>query len=87
MKLRRIVSVSALVALSVVVLAGAVLAWQIGPSNIVGMLLYDQRREGALVVGDRAPDVKLAKLDGSGDVRLAEFIGGKPLVIVFGSFT
>ena len=63
------------------------MAWQIGPSNIIGMLRYDQRREGDLKVGDPAPDVLLAKPDGSGDAHLSELIGGKPLVIVFGSFT
>jgi hypothetical protein len=63
------------------------MAWKIGPRNIIGMLRYDQRRDGKLQVGDPAPDVVLAKLDGSGEAHLSEHIGGKPLVIVFGSFT
>ena len=87
MRVRRILKVSALVVGGLVLIAGGLMAWQIGPRNIIGMLKYDQRREGDLVVGDRAPDVRLAKLDGSGDAQLAELIGGKPLVIVFGSFT
>ena len=66
--------------------AGA-LAWKIGPRNVVGMLRYDQRKEGSLKVGDRAPDVSLVSLDGKTTVRLAEHVGGKPLVLVFGSYT
>jgi hypothetical protein len=82
LKLRRI-----LLALGLLVLAaGGVMAWQIGPSNIVGMLLYDQRREGDLKVGDVAPDVVLERLEG-GPASLAESIGGQPLVLIFGSFT
>jgi peroxiredoxin len=50
------------------------------------MLRYDQRREGDLVVGARAPDVELVTLAG-GKLRLSERIGERPLVIVFGSFT
>lgn len=81
-KLRRI-----LLSLGLLVLAaGGVMAWQIGPSNIIGMLLYDQRREGSLKVGDLAPDVALERLEG-GSASLAEWIGGRPLVLVFGSFT
>ena len=69
-----------------VLAAGGVMAWKIGPRNIIGMLRYDQREEGKLKVGDRAPDVALEKIAG-GEAHLAEYIGGKPLVIVFGSFT
>jgi hypothetical protein len=69
-----------------VVVAGGVFAWQIGPRNILGMLRYDQRREGKLQVGDAAPDVVLATLDG-GEEKLSDHVGGVPLVLVFGSFT
>ncbi len=58
-----------------------------GPRNLIGMLRYDQRQEGTLKVGDRAPDVVLVALDGKTPVRLSERIGGKPSVLVFGSFT
>jgi len=58
-----------------------------GPRNVVGMLRYDQRVEGTLKVGDRAPDVGLVSLDGATPVRLAAQLGGKPTVLVFGSFT
>lgn len=58
-----------------------------GPRNLIGMLRYDQREEGALKVGDRAPDVGLIALDGSTPVRLSSELGGKPTVLIFGSFT
>ena len=82
MKLRRVL----LGLLLLVLVAGGVFAWQIGPRNIVGMLRYDQRREGKLSVGDVAPDVVLATLAG-GEDRLSAHVGGEPLVLVFGSFT
>lgn len=63
----------------------AAVAW-IGPRNVLGILRYDQRREGALRVGDPAPDVELVSLSGQ-TVHLRERIGGRPLVLVFGSFT
>jgi len=58
-----------------------------GPRNLIGMLRYDQRQEGSLKVGDRAPDVGLLDLDGTTPVRLAERLSGKPTVLIFGSFT
>lgn len=76
-----------LAALALIALVAGAAAYVIGPRNVVGMLLYDQRREGDLEVGDRAPDVVLGSLDGGGDARLEDFVGGKPLVLVFGSFT
>jgi len=82
MKLRRIVAC----VLVLVLLAAAGLAWKIGPRNIVGMLLYDQRREGLLQVGDLAPDVVLENLAGE-EVHLADSMGERPLVLIFGSFT
>ena len=58
-----------------------------GPRNLIGMLRYDQREEGTLKVGDKAPDVTLLELDGKTPVHLSGRIGGKPTVLVFGSFT
>jgi hypothetical protein len=59
-----------------------------GPRNIIGMLRYDQRQEGSLKVGEAAPNVDLLALDGTTPVPLKDSIGGgKPLVLVFGSFT
>lgn len=59
---------------------------QMGPRNFIGMLRYDQREEGELAVGDPAPDVVVAALDGS-DVRLRDRFGGRPVVLIFGSYT
>ncbi len=59
----------------------------IGPRNILGILRYDQRDEGTLQVGQAAPDLKLHPLDGSAARPLLAQAGGKPLVVVFGSFT
>jgi hypothetical protein len=72
--------------LVVVGLATAALV-TIGPRNLWGMLLYDQREEGNLRVGDQAPDVLLTALDGSTRVRLRDRVGEKPLVLIFGSYT
>ena len=58
-----------------------------GPRNLIGMLRYDQREEGKLKVGDHAPDVTLLALDGKTPVNLSSQLGGKPSVLVFGSFT
>ena len=72
---------------ALVLLRGGAAAVLVGPRNLIGMLRYDQRREGSLVVGDVAPDVALAAIDGGPDVQLASLMRGKPLVRGFGSFT
>lgn len=76
----------ALAVAALAVLGAAAASITIGPRNLVGMIRYDQREEGTLKAGDRAPDVELVALDGT-RVRLAERMGAKPLVLVFGSFT
>ncbi len=70
----------------IVVLLAGLAVWQIGPRNVLGMLMYDQRREGSLKVGDKAPDVTLRTLDDQ-DVRLLDHLGSRPLVVIFGSYT
>jgi peroxiredoxin len=42
---------------------------------------------GNLKVGGEAPDATLVALDGETRFQIQERIGGKPLVLVFGSFT
>ena len=81
--LRRVLLIVAVV----VGILGAFVAWRIGPRNIIGMIRYDQRKEGSLKPGDAAPDVTLVSLDGKTPVRVSEQVGGKPLVLVFGSYT
>ena len=44
-------------------------------------------RSGHLKVGDFAPDFSLQTLDKKSRVRLSSFRGGKPVVLVFGSYT
>ena len=83
----RLVKRIVLVAVALLAAAAGVVAWRIGPRNVIGMIRYDQRKEGALKPGDAAPDVTLVSLDGKTPVRVAEQIGGKPLVLVFGSYT
>jgi hypothetical protein len=78
------------VLLVVGVLLAAVVAFgiaRIGPRNIIGMLRYDTRKEGTLRPGSPAPDVALHVVSGPGTVRIADRIGRRPLVLVFGSFT
>jgi hypothetical protein len=74
-----------LCAVLVVAVAASTVTY-IGPRTVIGLLFHDTRREGDLVVGDRALDVTLADIDGR-ERRLAEFIGDVPLVLIFGSFT
>lgn len=72
---------------SLLLLGAGVMVYLIGPSNIIGMIRYDQREEGTLKVGDQAPDVELVSLDGGAPQRLHDWMGPKPVVLVFGSFT
>lgn len=72
---------------AIIMLGGGVMAWKMGPRNIIGMLRYDQRQEGRLVVGDMAPDVELLSVDGKRREKLAGYFHDKPLVLIFGSFT
>jgi hypothetical protein len=58
-----------------------------GPRNVIGMLRFDQREEGTLRVGDRAPEVTLVSLDGKTPIRLSDHLGERPTVLIFGSFT
>ncbi len=47
---------------------------------------YDIRSEGILQVGELAPDLELADVDG-GMTKLSQLWAAKPLVLVFGSYT
>ena len=59
----------------------------IGPRNIIGMIKYDQRREGTLQVGDQAPDVPVVALSGEQNMLWQAVGNDKPTVLIFGSFT
>ena len=69
-----------------VLLAAGFMVMKIGPRNIIGMIRYDQRRQGDLKVGDRAPDALLVSLAGRREIPLLA-ARTRPLVLVFGSFT
>ncbi len=49
--------------------------------------LWTRARAGSLRPGDAAPDFDLATLDKTAQVRLSEFRGKRPVVLVFGSYT
>jgi hypothetical protein len=50
--------------------------------------LWTHARAGTLHVGDAAPDFFLTKLDKSASVRLSSLTAqGKPVVLIFGSYT
>ena len=77
-----------LLAIAAFVVAGAgVMVAKIGPRNVIGMIRYDQRRDGDLKVGNRAPDAMLASLDGKSQTPLFDRSANKPTVLIFGSFT
>ena len=60
-----------------------------GPRGAYGMVRYalPHMHWGTLKVGDDAPDASLLALDGSSRFHIREKTGGRPLVIVFGSYT
>lgn len=50
--------------------------------------MWMRARAGTLAVGDSAPDFTLAKLDKSAQVQLSTLTAeGRPVVLVFGSYT
>jgi hypothetical protein len=59
------------------------------PRDAYGMVRYalPHMHRGTLKPGDDAPDARLVTLDGSGRFHIRERTGGRPLVLVFGSFT
>lgn len=59
------------------------------PKDAIGMVRYalPHMHRGGLQVGSDAPDATLVSLDGSTRFHLRERTKGRPLVLVFGSFT
>lgn len=59
------------------------------PKDAFYMVRYalPHMHRGNLKVGDSAPDAKLFALNGSETFHIRERSNGKPLVLVFGSFT
>jgi hypothetical protein len=60
-----------------------------GPKDAYGMVRYalPHMHSGKLKVGDDAPDARLVALDGSDRFHIRERTGGRPLVLIFGSYT
>lgn len=85
--MKRLLKWTAIVVTLLLLAAASAAMIRFGPSNLIGMLRYDQREEGKLVPGDQAPDVELVALDGSTRPRLRDWVGPKPVVLIFGSFT
>jgi cytochrome oxidase Cu insertion factor (SCO1/SenC/PrrC family) len=70
--------------------AGAGLSYVAGsPKDAFGMVRYalPHMHRGNLKVGSDAPDATLVALDGQTRFHLRERTKGKPLVLIFGSFT
>ena len=77
-----------LIAVAVLLVIAAGAFFYIGPRNVIGILTYGQQApDGDLQVGDAAPAVTLVALDGTSELPLTNWIGMRPLVVVFGSFT
>jgi hypothetical protein len=60
-----------------------------GPKDAIQLVRFalPYMHVGNLKVGDGAPDVQLVALDGQARFNLRERLSGRPLVLVFGSFT
>jgi hypothetical protein len=85
-RLFKVVGVLAGLALLGVLGMAGYMMHRMGPRDFFGMLRYDQREEGELAVGHTAPDVAVRALDGS-PVSLKDHFGGRPVVLIFGSYT
>ena len=59
------------------------------PKDVYGLVRYalPHMHRGTLKVGSDAPDARLVALDGTTRFHIRERTAGRPLVLVFGSFT
>jgi hypothetical protein len=59
------------------------------PKDVYGMVRYalPHMHRGNLNVGDAAPDARVLALDGTTGFQVRKRMNGRPLVLVFGSFT
>jgi hypothetical protein len=81
------IGISLLVLVIAIYVALSVMAG--GPKDAFYMVRYalPHMHRGNLKVGDQAPDARLVALDGSTRFHIREKTAGRPLVLVFGSFT
>jgi len=59
------------------------------PKDAYGMVRYalPHMHRGKLRPGDTAPDASVLTLDGKDRFQIRDRIGGRPLMIIFGSYT
>ena len=81
-----------IIGVTVVLLLGAFVGLSLmagSPKDAYGMVRYalPHMHRGTLKVGDDAPDARLVALGGTDRFHIRERTSGRPLVLVFGSFT
>jgi hypothetical protein len=81
-----------LIGISGVLLLAAFIALSVvagSPKDAYGMVRYalPHMHRGTLKVGSDAPDARVVALDGISRFHIRERTHGRPLVLVFGSFT
>lgn len=81
-----------IIGVTLVLLLGAFVGLSLmagSPRDAYGMVRYalPHMHRGNLKVGDDAPDARLVALNGADRFHIRERTSGKPLVLVFGSFT
>ena len=77
---------AAKIAIGILLALAAFALWQ--RRFIVGVLTYGrQTQRGSLQVGDEAPNVQLVDRTDLKRVELSSYLGDRPLVLIFGSFT
>jgi len=59
----------------------------VNQKEITDFVKKKQQDESGPDVGQEAPDFELRTLEGDGAVKLSDFRGKKPVVLVFGSYT
>lgn len=75
---------------ALVVIVYGVLSFMAGsPKDALFMVRYafPHMRSGSLRVGALAPDGRLTALNGTDHFQIRQRVNGKPLVLIFGSFT
>lgn len=88
--MRRAIKWTAIALLAILAIAFGLGCYFMGsPKDLYGFLRFalPQWHNGNLRVGDMAPDAPLYSLDGHSTFRIREHIGGRPLVLIFGSYT
>ena len=79
-----------LIGAAVLIVVGAAAVYGYYQAMMAGFIRYNEydiRTEGQLQVGDLAPDLELARVDGEGATMLSDLYRDKPVVLAFGSYT